>query len=204
MDEKAENKTLTPNEAEGTATSEQDIKWDGDKYRPYLKQLPKKYWANERLNSFENLSDMVGDYLNPAPRAPEKYELDIKDDGISSRLSEAFRKADVDGENAKEIAELVKGVMPKRLDEDAFRQTYGDAYDGVMSDVDKALERVCDDRLRKSIVDSGLRMNPDFVKFAQAVGSQIGDGQEFSFKKEVTPPKRSGDAFTDFLNGVLK
>jgi len=182
--------------------SSEDKVWDSDKYPSWQKNLPKAYWGDEKLKGFESLKDVIEVVTNPKPNAPEKYELELGD-GFED-VEKILRKADVSQENAKALADAIKGKLPKKYSHESLKEFYGDDFEQAEKDFSKAVEAMLgsDEKVKGNFIK--LMDNPTVFEFARLVGKNLGDSPDLDLgKSQVSKKKGTGDPFTDLVRKYI-
>ena len=199
--ETTDNVEVTAQDALTNAESSADnVTWDSEKYDAYQKSLPKRYWGHEKLKDIHSTEELVERVINPKTKAPEKYELGLGD-GFGD-VESVLRKADVSQEDAKALADAIKGRLPKRYSHEALMENYGADFEQAEKDFGKAVGKVlADERMREAFLE--FKDNPAIFEFARIVGKNLGDSPNLDVRKEQVAKKGTGDVLTDLLTGKL-
>lgn len=177
-------------------STENNDGWNPDTNKPYMRQLGKQYWGDERLTKFDSLNGLVDAYFESTkPKAPEKYS-----DGITDEMSEVFRGIDLSDESAKKVAEFIESSKPKKVDvEKVLRERHSEDYDAFMARANKAVEAYSDESLKALSEQYDLSSNPAFMEFMSRIGKDVGDDYH-NFHKD----KGSKEAPKDFFMELAK
>lgn len=145
--------------------------------KPWLKNAGKEFYLNEELGQYDSLSDALKALLArpKAKETPESY-------GELGKVEEAYKKAGLTSDEAKEITSAFSERMPKPKPD--LKEYFKDKYGEVTEDYRKGIGSFTDDALQKEITDSGLDKDPVFVSIMARVGKETG-GSVF------TPPKNT-------------
>jgi len=200
--ETTDNVEVTEQDSLTNAESSADKVWDSEKYPSWQKNLPKAYWGDERLRGFDSLKDVIETVTNPKTKAPEKYELGLGE-GFDD-VEKVLRKADVSQDDAKALADALKGKLPKRYTHDSLKEFYGADFEQAEKDFGKAVEAMLgsDEKAKGNFMK--LMDNPTVFEFARLVGRNLGDSPNLDLgRQQVQPKKGSGDVITDLLTGKL-
>lgn len=162
----------SPNSNE-TSTSNEG--WDANANKPYMRQLGKQYWGDQRLTKFDSLNGLVDAYLDSTkPKAPEKYSFD-EAEANSEELSKTFKELDLSTESAQKVYDLIKKARPEKIDtEKVLRERHSD-YDAFKKNADKTINAYMDDSLKELDKKYDLSSNPAFLEFASKIGKELGD-----------------------------
>lgn len=156
---------------QSTSTSTGDDGWDASANKPYMRQLGKKYWGDERLKQFDSIGGLVDAYFEATQsKAPESYG-DIPED-----MSKAFKEMDLSKDNADKVLAMIEKAKPEVIDtEKVLRERHNEDYDTFKSQADKAINAFMDENLKELSEKYRLSSNPAFVEFASKVGHEVGD-----------------------------
>ena len=114
--------------------------------------------------------------------------------GELGKVEEAYKKAGLTSDEAKEITSAFSDRMPKPKPD--LKEYFKDKYGEVTEDYRKGIGSFTDDALQKEITDSGLDKDPVFVSIMARVGKETG-GSVF------TPPKNTEEK-TDYALELVK
>lgn len=161
--------------------------WDPNANKPYMRQLGKQYWGDQRLVGFDSLNGLVDAYLESTkPKAPERYGAQ----GITDELSKAFHEMDLSDESATKVMGLIESAKPAKVDvEKVLRERHGDGYEAFRSNADKAIEAFSDDGLKELADEYGLSSNPAFMEYMAKIGKEVGDDFHDGRIESRTKPK---------------
>ena len=163
--------------------------WDANANKPYMRQLGKQYWGDERLKKFDSLNNLVDAYLESTKsKAPEKYDFD-EGETDSEELSKTFKELDLSSDSAKKVYDLVKKSRPEKVDtEKVLRERHTD-YDDFKKNADKTVNAYMDDSLKEIAEKYHLSSNPAFIEFASKIGKELGDDFHNGNNEARTNPK---------------
>ena len=193
---------VTAQDALTDAESSADKVWDSEKYEAYQKSFPKEYWGHEAFKDIHSMKEVAERIANPKTKAPEKYELGLGE-GFDD-VEKVLRKADVSQDDAKALADALKGKLPKRYTHDSLKEFYGADFEQAEKDFGKAVEAMLgsDEKAKGNFMK--LMDNPTVFEFARLVGKNLGDSPNLDLgRQQVQPKKGSGDIITDLLTGKL-
>lgn len=147
--------------------------WNPDENKPYMRQLGKKYWGNEKLRQFNSLNEVIDDYMKADQKdVPEKYDIG---EGADNYV-DTFRRLGLSNDAAKEVMGLINGVRPKEIDTDGvLREMHGDSVSKVKESAERAMKTFADEGITKMAEEYGLMKNPAFIEFADRIGKAVGD-----------------------------
>ena len=145
--------------------------------KPWLKNVGKDFYQNEELAQYDSLKDALTNLLKrpKAKDVPESY-------GEIGKVEEAYRKAGLTADEAKEITAAFSERMPKEKPD--LKDYFKDDYGKVTENYRKGVDSFADDALKKAIADSGLDKDPAFVDFVSRVGKETG-------QNTFEPPKNA-------------
>ncbi len=163
--------------------------WDSSANKPYMRQLGKQYWGDERLTKFDSLNGLVDAYLDSTKsKAPEKYDFS-EGEANSEELSKTFKELDLSAESAQKVYDLIKKARPEKVDtEKVLRERHSD-YDSFKKNADKTIEAYMDDSLKELDKKYDLSSNPAFLEFASKIGKELGDDFHNGNNESRTTPK---------------
>jgi hypothetical protein len=177
---------VSPNPNE---TSTGNEGWDANANKPYMRQLGKQYWGDERLTKFDSLNGLVDAYLESTKtKAPEKYDFG-EDETNAEELSKTFKELDLSSESATKVYDLIKKARPEKVDtEKVLRERHSD-YDTFKKNADKTVNAYMDDSLKELAEKYRLSSNPAFLEFASKIGKELGDDFHNGNNESRTNPK---------------
>lgn len=179
---------VSPNPNE---TSTGNDGWDANTNKPYMRQLGKQYWGDERLNKFDSLNGLVDAYLESTKsKAPDKYNFD-EGESDSEELSKTFKELDLSEDSAKKVYELVKKSRPEKVDiEKVLRERHTD-YDSFKKNADKTINAYMSEPIKELAEKYHLSSNPAFIEFASAIGKELGDDFHTSQNESRATPQKN-------------
>ena len=187
---------VPPDNGSQNQASSADRTWEEGKHPSWQKSIKKEYWGNEKLSKYESLNDVIESVVNPVPKAPEKYELGLGEgfDDVESVL----RKADVSQEDAKALADAIKGRLPKKYSHEALGEDYGADFEQAEKDFSKAVGKILtDEKVKGAFLE--LKDNPAVFEFARIVGKNLGEAPNLGIGKEQAGVKKDEDPFISRL-----
>lgn len=174
MDNLNEDKTTlgSTGSPDGNGSSTGNDGWDEKANKPYMRQLGKQYWGDERLTKFDSLNGLVDAYFEQIKsKAPESYGENVSED-----ISKVFKEMDLSKDNADKVLSLIEKAKPEKIDtEKVLRERHQNDYDTFKANADKAINAYVGEDLKEVVEKYGLSSNPAFIEFASKIGKEVGD-----------------------------